>query len=268
MKNQNKETVLITGATRGIGYELSRLFAADGYRLVLVARDYARLEEVAKEMKRDFGAESMILGKDLSIAGAPGEIFHQLSRESVSVDVLVNNAGAGVYGHFIDQDWAAVKMMLDLNMIALTHLTRIFLPGMVKRGAGRILNVASTAAFQPGPLMACYFASKAYVLFFTEAVRREVKGSGVTVCAFCPGPTATEFQKRTGIEHIREGMIGMMSAARAARAGYQGLMKRKGLVVPGLANRILAFAVRFTPRTFAVRVVQFLQESTGSKQMQ
>ena len=251
---------LITGASTGIGYELTKLFARDGYQLVLVARNPQRLTEVKDELQRQFHVSVTVVSKDLALAQAPDELFAELQREGIAVDVLVNNAGFGTHGFFAESDLAMQRGMMQVNMAAPTHLVRLFLPGMIKRGAGRILNVASTAAFQPGPLMAVYYASKAYVLSFSEALANELRGSGVSVTVLCPGPTKTEFQRRAGVEETQLMRSGIMDARAVAVAGYRGLMTGRTVVIPGTRNRVLAAAVKFLPRSLVTRVVRNIQE--------
>ena len=181
-----KETALITGASSGIGLDLARLFAKDGHDVVLVARSEGKLREIAAELERDFGMTAHVIVADLAKPDAPQTLVAQLP---VDVDVLVNNAGFGVLGPFVETDLAKELEMIQVNVVALTHLTKLLLPPMVARRRGRVLNVASTAAFQPGPLMAVYYATKAYVLSFSEAIADELRDSGVTVTALCPGPT-------------------------------------------------------------------------------
>ncbi len=256
--------VLITGASSGIGYELTKCFAEGGYHLVLVARDRRRLEAVAAERQREYKVGVSVLPYDLSLPQAPGELFSAVRGEAVQVEVLVNNAGFGSHGDFAHTEFSSQLEMLQVNVVALTHLTRLFLPEMIARHSGRILNVASTAAFQPGPLMAVYYASKAYVLSFSEALANELGGTGVTVTALCPGPTTTEFQRRAGVENtpLMSGRI--MSAKAVAAAGYQGLLAGKTVVVPGIRNRVLAFAVRFLPRRVVAQAVRAIQETRKS----
>jgi len=238
-------TALITGASVGIGYELAKLFARDGHDLVLVARDRARLEAVASELS---AVKVRVVVKDLAELASPGEIHDELERSGAAVDFLVNNAGFGSLGALAESDLPTQMRMIQVNIGAPTALMRLFLPGMIERGGGRILNVASTAAFVPGPYMSVYYASKAYVLSHSVAVAREVKGSGVTVTALCPGPTRTEFQKRAGMEEARLFRAGVMNAASVARAGYEGMMRGKLIVIPGLLNRLSALASRILPR--------------------
>jgi short-subunit dehydrogenase len=255
-----KEYVLITGASEGMGLEFARLFARHGYPLILVARNKSRLNVLARELSTTHHVDVRTIEKDLSLPAAPEELKSLIDDQKIPVGILVNNAGFGVHGPFYQTDWKATEDMLNLNMITLTHLTRLFLPDMLKRGRGRILNVASTAAFQPGPFMACYFASKAYVLSFTEALAEELSGTGVTVTAFCPGPTRTQFQKRSGTENIRENSFAM-EAAPAVEAAYRGLMKGKRLVIPGFTNKLFAILVRLFPRQFVIRITRYLEEN-------
>ena len=255
-------TALVTGASSGIGYELSKLFARDGYALVLVARGQDRLEAVAAELRQSYGATVTALVSDLSQPAAPGELLAQIQDRSIAVDVLVNNAGFATYGPFVETDAQEELDLLQTNMVALTHLTRLFLPAMLSRRRGRVLNVASTAAFMPGPLMAIYYASKAYVLSFSEALADEVRGSGVTVTVLCPGATDTGFQKRANLEQSRlfSRPSTVMDAATVAQIGYQGMLRGKPLVVPGLSNSALPVIMRLVPRALAPRLARRAQE--------
>lgn len=251
------KTALITGASGGIGYELARLFARDGYNLVLIARSEGKLAQLAAEVE----TAATVLPKDLADPASPDQIYAELERQDINVDVLVNNAGFGLFGPFAETELSAELNMMQLNMVTLTHLTKLFLPGMLKRGTGRIINVASTAAFQPGPLMAVYYASKAYVLHFSEALANETRGTGVTVTAFCPGPTESGFQSRADMEDSKLLQRGLMSAAEAARIGYEGAMTGQTIVIPGFQNKLGAFIVRFVPRQLATQIVRRVQES-------
>jgi uncharacterized protein len=247
-------TALITGASSGIGLELARVFARERYDLVLVARNQKRLEEIALELK---ATRVQVLSKDLSRAEAPHEILAAVPR----TDVLVNNAGFGVYGKFLETPLDDELNMLQVNMAALVALTKLYLPGMVAAGSGKIMNVASTAAFQAGPLMAVYYATKAFVLSFSEAIANELRGTGVTVTALCPGPTATGFQERGKMED--SGLVKgkkVMDARTVAEIGYRGLMVGQTVVIPGFRNLALAFSVRFAPRAMAAEIARRLQE--------
>jgi len=254
------KTALITGASGGIGYELSLLFARDGFDCILVARSHDQLNALAARMESEFRVKTLVLPKDLSKASAVDEIYEEVSAASMPVDVLVNNAGFPVYGLFTQTDLDTELEMLQVNVLALTQLTKLFLRGMIERRYGRILNLASTAAFEPGPLMAVYYASKAYVLSFSEALANELHGTGVTVTALAPGPTRTGFQKRGRLEDSRlvQGNIG--DAQSVALAGYRGLMAGKTLVIPGFSNKLIPWIVRVSPRGVVTRVVRRMQE--------
>lgn len=259
----NKRTALITGASSGIGDELSRLFARDGYNLVLVARSEQQLLKMAEEFKKNSGTQTKVIVKDLSQASSPQEIFEELRAEDIHVDILVNNAGFATYGQFVQIDLETELQEMQVNMVTLTHLTKLFLPEMISQRYGKILNVASTAAFQPGPLMAVYYATKAYVLSFSEALANELKGSGVSVTALCPGPTISGFQKRAQMEDSRLMRFvesNSMDAHTVAEIGYQALMNNKTVIIPGLRNRLMTEAIRFTPRSVVTNVVRTMQE--------
>src|SRR6202795_3291921 len=201
--SSSTKTALITGASFGIGHELAGIFAREGYNLVLVARTADKLRQLASDLEKTHGTRSLILAGDLSSPGAAAYIHDQTTRAELAVDVLVNNAGFGQFGLFAENDLEECLQQIQLNITTLTHLTRLYLPDMLSRKSGRILNVASTAAFQAGPLMAVYYATKAYVLHFSEAIANELEGTGVTVTCLCPGPTSTEFQERAKITGIR-----------------------------------------------------------------
>ena len=234
------QTALITGASGGIGYELAKLFARDGYNLVLVARGADKLAQVASELKQ-FQMTIETVALDLCTPSAPQALFDQLQRDGIVVDILVNNAGYGIFGEFAQVSLEESLGQIQLNITALTTLTRLFVGPMIGRRRGRIMNVASTAAFQPGPLMAVYYATKAYVLSFSEALANELCATGVTVSCFCPGATDTSFQKRAGMENSRLfKKIGAMNAATVARDGYRGMMAGKGLTISGLHNWLVA----------------------------
>jgi short-subunit dehydrogenase len=255
-------TALVTGASSGIGLELATLLARDRNDLVLVARGRDRLEGIARGLTEEFGVRATVLAVDLSRPEAPDEIAGELSAREITVDILVNNAGFGLHGPFAAASLEKELGMIQVNVTALTHLTRLLLPGMLERRRGRVLNVASTAAFQAGPLMAVYYATKAYVLSFSEAIGSETSGTGVTVTALCPGPTRTEFQKAAGMEStaLFRGPL-VMSAADAARAGYEGMRRGDRVVIPGVANRLLVQALRVTPRRLATAIARKIQET-------
>ena len=254
-------TALVTGATSGIGLELATLLARDGHDVVLVARTKERLDVVARGLTEEFGVRATVLASDLARPEAPAEIFRQLEARGIPVDVLINDAGFGTHGPFSATPLERDLAMVQVNVAAPTALARLALTGMLELRKGRILNVASTAAFQPGPLMAVYYATKAYVLSFSEALANELSGSGVTVTALCPGPTLTEFQKSAGVEKtaLFTGPL-VMSAAAVARAGYRGMRRGQRLVIPGIANKALVQALRVSPRRLATAVIRRIQE--------
>jgi short-subunit dehydrogenase len=257
---KNKPFALITGASRGIGLDLSHLFAQDGYDLAVVARTRKALEELAGDLQQKHGTRVLILAKDLADPRAPEEIHRELSEQNRTVDVLVNNAGFASFGEFQKTDLKKELDLLQVNVVALTHLTKLFVHDMVKAGTGKILNLASTAAFQPGPLMAVYYASKAYVLHFSEALANELKGSGVTVTALCPGPTQTGFVSAAKLEKsgLFKHFAGMDSMT-VARAGFEGMKKGKTIVIPGLSNKLIAKLPRISPREWVTQSVRMIQ---------
>jgi short-subunit dehydrogenase len=256
----DRKTALITGASFGIGLELARIFARENHNLVVVARSADKLRQLAAELEKAHGTRSLILAVDLTEPGASAYVLDQTTRADVVVDVLVNNAGFGQYGPFAESDLEECLRQIQLNITTLTHLTRLYLPGMIERKSGRILNVASTAAFQPGPLMAVYFATKAYVLHFSEAIANELDGTGVTVTCLCPGATATEFHKRAHATGMRLLRMGSMDARTVAEDGYRALMARKPVVISGFRNWLVAQSVRFAPRRLATAIARATQE--------
>lgn len=259
------QTALVTGASRGIGYELARKFAEDEYDLVLVARSEDRLEEIADEFENDHGVSATVLPKDLSVPGAPDELYDEVAAEGIEIDVLVNNAGIGTYGRFHENDLDGELDLLNINVVAPTHLTRLFLDDMVGNGeGGKILNVASTAAFQPGPLMATYYASKAYLLWFSEGIKEELKDSNVTVTALCPGPVDTGFQERAEMEESKIAKGSLDDPATVAEAGYKGLMKGKTMVIPGMRYKLLPLLVRLTPRSITRKMAMRINGAAES----
>jgi uncharacterized protein len=254
------KTAVITGGTSGIGLEFAKLFAQNNYNLVIIARNRKKLQQVEEELEEEYNVAVKPIMADLSHHAAPLHIHHVLEKSQIAVNVLVNNAGFGVYGEFWKTDAMKELNMMHVNMVALTHLTKLILPSMVERGDGKILNVASTAAFQPGPLMAVYYASKAYVLSFSQAIANELEGKGVTVTALCPGPTKTGFYSRaelTGLDFVEKNRA---SAQGVARAGFTGLMQGRDVVIPGFKNTVLSILSRVLPRKIVVKTVRKIME--------
>ncbi len=259
------KTALITGASSGIGLELAHLFAQDGYRLVLVARNRAALRELGDELQSRYNITVRISPKDLAHPASPLELYQELQEAGIVLDVLVNNAGFGAAGAFLQTDWNNEAEMLQVNIVALTHLTKLFLP-QIRAREGKVMNVASTAAFQPGPFMAVYYASKAYVLSFTEALAEELRGTNVTVTCLCPGPVKTNFQKRaylTGTAMMNSPLL--VDVRAVARAAYDGLQQGKRIVIPGWKNRMGVALLRISPREMVTKVVRKLQEKKESR---
>ena len=250
-----QRTALITGASSGIGLELARLFAADKWDVALVARSEGKLRELAAELQSAHGITAHVVTADLAKPNAANEVMERL--QGVEIEALVNNAGFGLSGEFAKTDLGAELEMIQVNVAALTHLTKLVLPAMVARRRGAILNVASTASFQPGPLMAVYYATKAYVLSFSEAIADELRNSGVTVTALCPGPTETGFASAAKMESAT--LFTMMRPAESkdvARAGFEGMKSGKRIVIPGLKNKLLAQSVRISPRRLVTAIVR------------
>jgi len=259
--SNSKPAALITGASSGTGLELAKIFARNGYNLVLVARSYDKLKTFSNELEKNNNIQVKYCAKDLAVSSTPDEIYESIKSEMLEIDVLVNNAGFGWLGEFARMELADALEMIQVNVTALTHLTRLFLPEMIKRKRGKILNVASTAAFQPGPLMAAYYASKAYVLSFSQALSEEVRGTGVTITALCPGPTPTNFGNRAGFgdKKILGGKLSM-DAQTVALDGYKGLIKGKPIVISGRLNWFGTQIIRFLPRSIPGKLVKRIQQ--------
>jgi uncharacterized protein len=258
--NASNQTVLITGASGGIGYELAKLFARDHHNLVLVARSTDKLAQVAAELQTG-GVSVKMIALDLAAPPAPKFLFDQIQLAGIPIDILINNAGFGVFGDFAQMPEEEILGQINLNIAALTQLTRLFLPAMVQRRSGRIMNIASTAGFQPGPLMAVYYATKAYVISFSEAIANELRNSGVTVTCFCPGATHTGFAKRAGTEKSRLfKQLGAMNADKVALDGYRAVMEGRTLAISGVHNWLVAQSSRFAPRKMVTAVSRWVAE--------
>ena len=254
---------LITGASSGIGTEIARVLATKGYNLLLVARSGDKLTALANELAAAHNITAKTLSSDLSKPDAPAQVFQYTQQEGIEVEVLVNNAGFADFGEFWLANWDKNAEMIDLNIKTLTHLTHLFLPGMVARKSGRVLNVASTAAFMPGPLMSVYYATKAYVLSFSEAIANELMGTGVTVTALCPGPTASNFQSKAemGDSKLVKGAK-LPSALVVAEYGVKAMLQGKTVAIHGFMNRILANIPRLLPRKIVASMVRNAQDRT------
>lgn len=256
-----KKTALITGASGGLGLSFVNLFASDGYDLVLVARNGARLEEIKKDIEEKHGIRVTVIAKDLCSPDGPQEVYEATQNEGINIDVLVNNAGFGDFGEFYKSDISKQIRMLDLNCKALMHLCHLYLPKMIEQKSGNILNVDSIAAFQPGPLMSVYYATKAFVLSFSQALTRELKGTGVKVTALCPGPIRTNFDNAADL-----GESGLFKNLKVwdpdtvAQFGYKNMKKGKSLCVCGFLNKIIVFANRFAPRSLVRNMVYNIQK--------
>ncbi|HXU79198.1 MAG TPA: SDR family oxidoreductase [Methylomirabilota bacterium] len=250
---------LITGASAGIGHELARLFAADRFNLVLNARNEARLNALATELAAAHHIQTRVVARDLGEPGRAQELFDAVN--DLPISTLVNNAGFGAHDAFNKTEISRLLEMMRLNVEALVHLTRLFLPQMLEHRDGRIMNVGSTAGFQPGPFMAVYYATKAFVNSFSLALAEEISGTGVSVTTFCPGPTSTEFQERAGMKRSMR-WLKMMTAAEAAHIGYRGLMKGKRLVIPGVLNRVTSTVSRCSPLGLSTRIARRINEGS------
>ena len=256
-----KKTALITGASNGIGLELARIFAREGYDLVLVARDKERLMSLAEELSDKSGVAVECVSLDLARTDAAQVLCNFTQQKSINIDVLVNNAGFGNFGPFVETDWGKEQQMMELNMVTLTHLTKLFVRDMVARKSGHILNIASIAAFQPGPLMAVYYATKAYVLSFSEALANELEGTGVRVTVLCPGPTSSGFQKAAFQEEsaLVKGKK-LPTSQEVAEFGYTAMQRGQLIAIHGLRNRFFIQLMRLLPRSVIVKAVRRIQE--------
>lgn len=256
---------LITGASSGIGYELASVFARHNHNLILVARSTEKLESLKTEIEKNFSVVAEVISADLSKTASAEELFEKIQKKNLTVDILVNNAGFGDHGLFANEDPKKIEEMILLNVLTLTKLTRLFLPQMIERKYGKILNVASTASFQAGPLMSVYYATKAYVLSFSEGIYEELKGTGISVTALCPGPTESGFQEAANISNITiVNTMKLPTSKDVAEFGYNALIKNKAVAVHGVMNSIMASSTGFVPRALTRKLVKKLQEKRNA----
>jgi len=249
-------TALITGASGGIVLELARIHARNGNDLVLVARTKMKLDEIKSEFESKYHVRVIIVSMDLSVTDAAREVYDIVSNQNIQVDYLINNAGYGDYGLFEETNWEKEARMIHLNITTLTQLTKLFLPGMISRRGGKIMNLGSTASFQPGPLMAVYFATKAYVLSFSQALNNEVAGKGITVTALCPGLTESGFVDAAAMNQSKMAKGKLPTSKEVAEFGYKAMMKGKAVAIHGIKNRLLANSVGMVPRKIAVKITR------------
>lgn len=256
-----KKVALITGASTGIGKELSHIHAERGGDLIIVARSKKKLDQLKSELESKYSIKVMVIVKDLSLSNSPKEIYNEVKNAGIEVNYLINNAGFGGLGKFHERDWEKDLMMINLNIVALTALTRLFLPAMVKRNEGKILNVSSTASLMPGPLQAVYFATKAYVTFFSNAIAEELHNTKITVTALLPGATETEFGSVSGMDKT-EMFSKTASAQEVAQDGYNGMLKGKLDVITGVtfSQRIMMAMVPLTPKKLILTQIRKMQE--------
>jgi uncharacterized protein len=254
------KTALITGASNGIGYELAKIHAENKGNLILVARSLDKLNTLKGELEAKHNISVLTIAKDLSVPGAAREVYDEVKKESLGVDLLINNAGFGDYCFFAESDWNKQEQMVNLNIIALIHLTWLFLREMICRHSGKILNVASTASFLPGPAMSVYFATKAFVLSFSEAVNEEVRDKGITITALCPGSTRSGFQAAATRPDKTPGARSNMASSReVAEYGYAAMLKGKAVAIHGLKNVLMINTMRFIPRSVVLKLVKMSQ---------
>ncbi len=259
---RTRKTALITGASMGIGLELARQFASHGHDVFLVARHKDTLDAVAARLESESGMSAQVLVADLADRTAPQALFDEITSRGSQIDFLVNNAGFGIGGKYSETDGSSELDIIQVNIAALTHLTKLFLPQMLARGNGRIMQVASIAAFQPGPMMAVYYASKAYVLSFSQALSEELRDSGVTVTALCPGPTATNFAATARVSNSMVfAKTGVARASDVASYGYSAMMRGKRIAIPSFRDRVMVQVQRAVPRALVTRIVRKLQEN-------
>ncbi|MBX9783853.1 MAG: SDR family oxidoreductase [Chitinophagaceae bacterium] len=255
------KTALITGASSGFGAEFAKEFAKDKHNLILVARGVDKMNALAETIRNQYNVDVKVTGKDLSKTEDVKALYDELQQQNIHIDYLVNNAGFGDFGFFHESDWSKQEQMINVNITALTYLTRLFVPLMIKNGYGKVLNVASSAAFQPGPTMSVYYATKAFVLSFSEAISNELNGTGVTVTCLCPGAAESGFQSAAAMEESKlvKGKK-LPTSAEIAAFGYKHMMKGSLTVIPGFMNNIMAQSIRFTPRKLVLKIVRMMQD--------
>jgi short-subunit dehydrogenase len=260
MKNTN--WAIVTGASSGIGKEFAHIFAEHQVNLIIAARNENALVSLADELTAKHKIKVLIFPGDLSQQSIVMDFVKFVSDNQINPEYVINNAGFGDYGYFTDTHWAKEEKMIDLNMKTLTYLTKIYASQMKERGSGRIVNVASGAAFQPGPLMAIYFATKAYVLHFSEAIAAELSGTGVTITALCPGPTESNFWRTAGKKSAISFVPGRMPSSRVvAEYGYKAMIRGDRVAIQGIRNRLLTFLIRFVPRRAVTKIIYLGQSS-------
>lgn len=261
--NHHDQTVLVTGASSGIGLAIARQFAEHQYRLVLVSRNLEKLDLAAEDLRKNGAPEVTTIALDLARPDAAQTLLQNIEERKIQIDILINNAGTGLYGEFTELPLEKEIQMMQLNMLTLASLTKLFLQPMLERGHGRILNVASLVAYQPGgPHMATYYATKAFVLSFCKGLSVELRGTGVTVTALCPGPTKTAFEETSGAAKTFLYRLPKTSPRRVARAAFRATRSGRRVAIPGLLSKILAFAGELPPRRIALEVNNLLLKST------
>ena len=250
--------VLITGASSGIGLELAKTFAKHGHSVLLLARNTRKLQQISRELRKDFNVMVDFVEADLSQPNASTQIAEEVNRRNLNIDILVNNAGFGLQGSYADLEWQRQLDMLQVNIVALSHLTRLFLPAMIERNSGGVMNVASTAAFLAGPNMALYYATKAFVLSLTEALHEEVAGTNVHITCLCPGPTHTGFFAAGNMDGGKLLKMGAQTAEDVAQFGYAAFQSNQAIAISGLQNKLVAFAGKLSPRFMTRRIAKVL----------
>lgn len=258
MEKNSTKTALVTGAASGLGFELALLLAKDAYNLILIDINAEKLEQSKADILKVYNTKITLLVKDLSQIDIAKEIYNDVNN--TSIDVIINNAGFGLFGTFSNTDWERESQMLHLHILTTTHLIKLFLPDMVKRGSGKILNLSSLAAFQPGPLMALYYASKSYLLSFSQAIANELKGTGVTVTVLCPGPTKTSFQDVVSKDCVENKItFNMANPKQVAAYGYNAMQKGRVVAIPGFFNKFLSVLPRVLTRNRTTKIVRKIQ---------